>query len=101
MSNDNSQAAAPPADNVNGINRQNPSKAELLEILDALVAEVEAGTLKAIIFALQPEGSNKAMVERFGPDGMIVDMSTALLDKMGKLPVAMANSRARGSAAVH
>jgi len=54
-------------ENVNGVSRYATTKEEYLEILSALIDEANEGRLCFLAFALQQPGTDRQMVEHFGP----------------------------------
>lgn len=54
------------------INKLNPSKAEMLELLDALRGEAHAGRLKVVLFVLtDPRAPDNAVIDAYGPHDLL------------------------------
>ena len=54
------------------INKVNPSKADMLELLDALRGEAHAGRLKILLFGLaDPRAPDNMIIDAFGPHDVL------------------------------
>ena len=56
----------------NELSKLNPSKADMLELLDGLREQVQAGRLKGLVFALvDPRAPDSAIVDAWGPHDIV------------------------------